>query len=154
MFNVQMIQSKSPKDCVDAIAADIRRGMPAGMIRAAAAAEAVEVSEAPVVTGNLRKLITSYVKGEGADVMGFVVPTAPYSEFVHRGTGIYGPYGVPITPKTAKALAFSVGGVKVIRKSVKGQKPNPFVTRTRDRLQREAILGQEFWTGFNAAMGR
>ena len=154
MFNVQMIQSKSPKDCVDAIAADIRRGFRAGMLRATAAAEAIEVQEAPVVTGNLRKLITSYVKGEGADVIGLVVPTAPYSEFVHRGTGIYGPYGIPITPKTAKALAFSVGGKKVIRKSVKGQKPNPFVTRTKDRLEREGILNAEFWAGFNSAMGR
>jgi hypothetical protein len=114
----------------------------------------MEVQEAPVVTGNLRKLITSYVKGEGADVMGFVIPTAPYSEFVHRGTGIYGPYGIPITPKTAKALAFSIGGKKVVRKSVKGQKPNPFVDRTRKRLQLEGVLGTEFWAGFNTAMGR
>lgn len=148
------IYYKSPKEVVDLIAADIRKGFRAGMTRATAAAESIEVQEAPVLTGNLRKLITSFVKGEGADAIGFVIPTAPYSEFVHRGTGIYGPYGTPIVPKSAKALAFEYGGRKIVRKSVKGQRANPFVTRTKDRLEREGIMGMEFWAGFNAALGR
>jgi hypothetical protein len=153
MFDIKF-NNLTPKDFIDNLAADFRKNMRAGMIRATSAAEAVEVQQAPVRSGNLRKLITSFVKGEGADVTGTVIPTATYSEFVHRGTGIYGPYGIPIVPKTAKALAFSYGGRTIVRKSVKGQKANPFVDRTRDRLDSGGILGMEFWAGFNAAMGR
>lgn len=153
MFNIT-VKNSMPNNFFDNLAADFRKSMRAGMIRATAAAEAVEVSEAPVQSGNLRKLITSFVRGEGADITGTITPTAKYSEFVHRGTGIYGPYGIPIVPKSAKALAFQYGGRKIVRKSVKGQKANPFVDRTRDRLEREGILSREFWAGFNAALGR
>ena len=64
----------------------------------------------------------------------------PYAEYVHEGTGIYGPKGTPIVPVTKKALKFKWdgpgGAVRskdkrgyVFAKSVKGQKANPFLAR-------------------------
>ena len=52
-----------------------------------------------------------------------------YALFVSRGTGIYGPSKNPITPRRAKALVFEIAGKKVFAKSVKGQKPNPFMEK-------------------------
>ncbi len=52
-----------------------------------------------------------------------------YALFVHEGTGIYGPKGVPITPKRAKFLRWrkKQGGGYVYAKIVKGMRPNPFL---------------------------
>ena len=49
-----------------------------------------------------------------------------YGEYVEYGTGIYGPNGQPIRPKTKKALYFKVAGQPVFARSVKGQKAQPF----------------------------
>jgi hypothetical protein len=48
---------------------------------------------------------------------------APYAPHVHYGTGIYGKYKTPVRPKEAKALRTPWGW----RKTVKGQKPNPYL---------------------------
>lgn len=48
--------------------------------------------------------------------------------YVRYGTGIYGPTGSRIVPRTASALAFTWHGQLMIRRSVAGQKPNDFVT--------------------------
>lgn len=59
-----------------------------------------------------------------------------YALYVHEGTGIYGPKLRPIRPKSGKVLVFpsKVYGAKkgkykgkVVVKSVKGMKPNPFL---------------------------
>lgn len=52
-----------------------------------------------------------------------------YARFVHDGTGIYGPKGVPIKPKKSKYLVFTpYGAVRpVFTKEVKGMPPNPFL---------------------------
>lgn len=59
-----------------------------------------------------------------------------YALYVHEGTGIYGPKMRPIRPKNGKVLVFKskVYGAKkgkyagkVVVKSVKGMKPNPFL---------------------------
>jgi hypothetical protein len=56
-----------------------------------------------------------------------------YGEFVREGTGIYGPRGERIKPKTKKALAWGAdlgGGKKeFVFASVAGQKPNPYHRR-------------------------
>lgn len=56
-------------------------------------------------------------------------PTAKYAIFVHEGTGIYGPLGVPIVPKKANMLYWEDSAGKHFSKSVKGQRPNPFMPR-------------------------
>ena len=57
MFDIKF-NDLTPKDFIDNLAADFRKNIRAGIIRATSAAEAVEVQEAPVRSGNLRKLIT------------------------------------------------------------------------------------------------
>ena len=56
-----------------------------------------------------------------------------YAEYVHEGTGIYGPKGQPfdIFPVNKKALKFVMGGKTIFAKHCKvmGQKANPFLDR-------------------------
>jgi hypothetical protein len=56
-----------------------------------------------------------------------------YGEFVREGTGIYGPKGTPITPKTKEYLRFFIGEQEFFLKEVKGQKPNPYHRRVLKR---------------------
>lgn len=59
-----------------------------------------------------------------------------YTPFVNDGTGIYGPRGQKIRPKSKKgskskkALAFTYKGAKVVVRSVKGIRPRKFVERS------------------------
>jgi hypothetical protein len=48
-----------------------------------------------------------------------------YAPHVHYGTGIYGKYKKPIVLKEKKALKTPYG----VFKSVKGQKPNPYLDK-------------------------
>jgi hypothetical protein len=59
------------------------------------------------------------------------VPDHPeYAKWVHNGTGIYGPSHEPIRPHAPnKFLHFEVDGKSVFARSVKGQKPNPYLDR-------------------------
>ena len=55
---------------------------------------------------------------------GFTIsPSVKYAGYHQSGTGIYGPRGTPIRPKSAKVLAFRSGtkrGGKIFARSVKG----------------------------------
>lgn len=52
----------------------------------------------------------------------------PYARYVHDGTGIYGPRGLPIKPTHARALHWrGPGGESIFARQVKGMKPNPFL---------------------------
>lgn len=62
-------------------------------------------------------------------------PRAFYAPYVEFGTGIYGPQGQPITPKSAKALYWP-GAAHPVR-SVKGQHANPFMERIVSAAQPE-----------------
>ena len=78
-------------------------------------------------TGHLREnSIGTRVIKKGADYVAEVYSTADYAEFVHEGTGIYGPLKRLITPKTKKALKFVYKGKEIVVKSVKGMRPRPF----------------------------
>jgi len=104
---------------------DLEAGIRAGLLRAAGAVEAAAVQEAPKATGNLSNAIRKTVEASQA----VIKATAPYSIFVHRGTGLYGPFKKLITPRNKKALAFTIGGNKVVVRSTKGQRANPFMQR-------------------------
>jgi HK97 gp10 family phage protein len=119
---------------------NLEAGIQAGLLRAAGVVEAADVAEAPVRTGNLADRIRKYLEGRRAHI----VSTAPYSIHVHQGTGIYGPHKTKIVPTTKKALAFQIGGKTLIRRSVKGQKANPFMTRGLNKVERRLpdIFGQ------------
>lgn len=78
-----------------------------------------------------------------------------YAEAVARGTGIYGPAGVSITPARGRALLVPVAAVPtlngkpqgyvdiggqlfIVRRSIKGRRPNPYDERAGARLGTEA----------------
>lgn len=106
---------------------------PSGPIHRAVASkvrktEAIATATANVgESGRLRNTRDSGVRDEGSRLVGFVEFTVDYAIFVMKGTGIYGPTGRRIRPKTAKALAFRVNGQLVFAKSVRGTRPNPFL---------------------------
>ena len=54
-----------------------------------------------------------------------------YALPVHEGTGIYGPRGLPITPKRGKVLVFTSRKTNqlVFARSVKGMKGTPYLRR-------------------------
>lgn len=82
----------------------------------------------PVDHGILRNSITTELvirKGPVARIG----TNVKYALFVHEGTGIYGPRGVPITPKKSKVLVFTSAKTKklVFARSVKGMKGTPYL---------------------------
>jgi hypothetical protein len=91
--------------------------------------EAIAVANAPVGdTGNLRNERTSETRDETTRLVAEITFHAYYALFVMKGTGIYGPKGQPIRPKTAEYLVFrGRDGGLVYVKQVRGQRPNPFL---------------------------
>lgn len=138
------------KDFLERLAADTGRRTQRGILRATLAAESLVVKEEPYRSGNLRSGTTSTLDGSGTKTVGIVRVTAPYGIHVHEGTGIFGPRKAPIVPRIKRALAFTTGGRRIVRRSVKGQRPNPFVTRAANKLDKEGIAAKAFWEGFNA----
>ncbi len=84
-------------------------------------------------TGRLRSSITTVLVQRDGALAVLVGTNVKYARWVHDGTGIYGPRGVPIRPRTAKFLRFKPRGSRggrrgfVYVKSVKGMKPNTFL---------------------------
>lgn len=90
--------------------------------------EAIAVATAPVNLGRLKGQRKSGVNDEGNRLVGFVSFTVNYALYVHEGTGIYGPKGAPIKPKTKRFLRFKLpDGTIVYAKSVKGMPGRPFL---------------------------
>lgn len=112
------------------------------MERACLILDAAAKREAPVKKGDLRRRITYRVEQSGK--RGVVGTNAPHARPVHEGSKAH-----IIRPKNGKALAFTIGGVKIIRASVKhpGNRPNRFferaITSSRDAVLRElqAVYG-------------
>lgn len=83
--------------------------------------------------GRLRGSITHRIvrrDNDGVSVpVGEVGTDVEYAEFVHQGTGIYGPNQTPIVPVRASVLRWTDRQGNVIyARSVRGQEPNPFLT--------------------------
>jgi len=113
----------------------------AGMVNLVEEIEARAKNEAPVKTSNLRRRIVSSVSADGKK--GVVTSQASYSEYVHRGTGIYGPFKTPFrifAGKNKKALFWP--GAAHPWKSVphKGQKPNPFFDRALKQIKPQRVF--------------
>jgi hypothetical protein len=88
--------------------------------------------EAPKETGALADSATYKVKKRGGLYISDISAGTYYSEWVQEGTGIHGPTGSRIYPKTAKALEFvwlKAGSIYMVVGSVAGQEPNPFGDR-------------------------
>lgn len=105
-----------------------------GVLRMSKKVERKAKRLSPVDKGQLRASITSQIVFRGGIPIGRVGTNVKHARWVHEGTGIYGPRGVPIRPKTAKVLVFKPKGStkNVYVKSVKGMKGRPFL---RDALK-------------------
>lgn len=77
---------------------------------------------APHRTGTLQRSILTQINYP----TGQVSVDAKYGQFIEQGTGIYGPSGSPIVPKTAKVLAWKGAAGMVFARSVKGMRAKPF----------------------------
>jgi HK97 gp10 family phage protein len=107
-----------------------------GMVNLVEEIEARAVKEVPVKSSNLMHSITSNVSADGKH--GEIKATARYAEFVHRGTGLFGPFKQRIFPRVKKAL-FWPGAAHPV-KSVKGQKPNPFFDRALRQIKPQRVF--------------
>ena len=115
---------------------EMTRAIRSGMTNLVSEIEARAVKEAPVRTGNLVDSISSNVSMDGTK--GQVNVGAEYGLFVHRGTGLFGPFKQLIRPTTKKAL-FWPGAAHPV-KSVKGMKPNPFFTRAIKKIKPQEVF--------------
>ena len=114
---------------LDELMRDVRKaeGNADGLVRAAVANSANRIqalarAKAPHRTGTLqRSIMTEIMITNGRVYVG-----ERYGIYFELGTGIYGPLRRPITPKTAKVLAWRVGGSMVFAKKVRGIPKQPF----------------------------
>jgi hypothetical protein len=84
----------------------------------------------PVDHGRLRSDIHLDVVTRGSVTGVRIGSSLDYALYVHEGTGIYGPRGRPILPKSGRFLVFTPrGGSKIVfAKSVRGTPGKPFLT--------------------------
>lgn len=68
----------------------------------------------------------TFVEGEA---LGFRTRLGPIATWQAIGTGLYGPRGQLIRPKTARALHFFIDGTEFFRAWVRGVKPNAYIGR-------------------------
>ncbi len=147
----------------------------AGLINVVTEVEARAIKYAPVKTSNLANSGTSNVNTDGT--VGTITFTAPYAEYVHRGTGLYGPHKtrivskkeITIVPKNAQGL-FWPGAqhpVKMVRTtkpmfwpgmkhpvhSTAGMKPNPFLLKAAQDSNIEKLYVEGAERYLNKALG-
>lgn len=92
------------------------------------ATAALGTATAPVDTGFLRNNYSIDVDGGPGAAHGVLTYHAPYTQFVIKGTGIYGPRAAPITPKNGKYMVFrGRDGGLVYATETKGQRAQPFI---------------------------
>ena len=98
----------------------------------------------PVRTGSLRDSIAGYLRGR---FRGSLVFGAPHASFVLEGTGIYGPRGraFEVSAKDGKALHWPGASHPVKNATIRGVRPNDFITRA----IRHALLEEAFEKGFD-----
>lgn len=94
----------------------------------AAAKRNLERPPRRVDSGLLRSSIHTELITLGGKLSVRVGTNVYYAIYVHEGTGIYGPKGSYIYPKSASVLSWSTkGGKKVFAMKTKGMRPNPFL---------------------------
>lgn len=81
-----------------------------------------------VDTGLLRSSINTQLVSQGGKISVRVGTNVVYALFVHDGTGLYGPKGAYIYPKTSKYLSWKTkNGKQIYVKRTRGMKPNRFL---------------------------
>ena len=115
-------------EMTDRLGDDVRGGLVAGTTNVCETAGALIDKDTPVATSNLVNSRTVEVSEDGR--RGVIRWLADYGRYLIEGTGLFGPRKQKITPKRAKALKTPYGP----RKSVKGIRPNDFITRGAEKL--------------------
>lgn len=86
-----------------------------------------------VDTGRLRADVHGELLSRSGQLVYRVGTGLKYAVYVHEGTGIYGPRGMPIRPVSRKVLRWKARGGKsgkggfVFSKTSRGMQPNPFL---------------------------
>ena len=124
-MKISMTIKPDPGRLFKNIQGDMPKAQRAGMINALTTVEALAVKTAPKRTSNLARSRTTNVNDDGT--RGRLSFTAPYAEYVHEGTGLFGPHHRPIVPTAKRALFWP--GAKHPVKSVKGMKGRPWVRK-------------------------
>ena len=110
--------------------------------------ETLAKQNVPIDTGVLRqhpvdrKDLKRRVQGPGGLVVKteLSIPAKPkYAKWVHDGTGIFGPKGVPITPRKAPFMVFQIDGKWFKKKTVLGQKPQPYLREALEQAENTII---------------
>ncbi|MFI7278507.1 hypothetical protein [Streptomyces sp. NPDC049879] len=110
----------SPTGPVGRLVADVTRNV----------LRAVEV-ECPKRTGATARSFHSDIEiRPNRQIRGRVFSDDPVVQYLEQGTGLYGPRGRRITPRTSKALRFELGGQVIFAKSVRGMRKQPFMRRS------------------------
>jgi NAD dependent epimerase/dehydratase family enzyme len=105
-----------------------------------------ELAAHPTDRGQMRE-IQSRVGGKFVSGKNIVIPITvadvpKYAKWVHDGTGIYGPRNTPIVPKKKKFMSFDSLGTHWLLRSVRGQKPNPFLYRAAEQVNVYYVPGR------------
>jgi hypothetical protein len=129
-MEISMTLNQNPDRLFKILQADLKPAQRAGMTNWLTTVEALSVKNAPHRTSNLARTRTSNVNDDGSK--GTLAFTAPYSEFVHEGTGLFGPHKTKIVPKTKQALYWP--GARHPVRSTKGMRGNPFVRKANDSV--------------------
>lgn len=80
-----------------------------------------------VKTGRLQRSIKAKRDRVDGEAAVSVEAAAKHARWVHDGTGVYGPTGLPIRPRTRSTLKFRVGGTVIFAPSVRGQRGTHFL---------------------------
>lgn len=138
------MNSSGDKITIDPVA--LREGCIRGLRAVLAAIEVEAFDTVPVadgVGGNLQNRLSYFVEED--KLQGIVENDAPYSLWVHEGTGLYGPRQERIYPTRKDALWWP--GLDHPVKSTKGMKGRPFFIEAMKNVD----MGDEFAKGFNNA---
>jgi len=71
--------------------------------------------------------VSRHTRGAGGRFTGSTKGSRIYPLWVHEGTGLYGAFKRAITPKRAQYMRFVGRTGLIYKKSVKGQKPQPYM---------------------------
>lgn len=89
-----------------------------------------------------RRDLKRRVRGPGGLVVKseLSVPDKPeHAKWVHDGTGVFGPRGAVIVPRTAPFMVFEYQGRIHRRKTVAGQSPQPYLREAMEEAERTII---------------
>ena len=75
-------------------------------------------------TGSLGQSIFAEIRGGG--FTGRIASGVKHANYVHEGTGVYGPKRQPIKPKRSKMLVWKKNGQLIFARETKGMKARPF----------------------------